>query len=321
MENFLNKKVQIPEMMVITKKTVDYLSDRFIGNYKIIDLTWFNQHDDSIYHVEEDYIVAVDVADPPYFLAEKSNWIREIRKPVVFVGPPTNEFPCVVPFLGWQRFRPQKLLNKVAREKFFVSFNRKPHDHRELYFDLLVKSGLRDKGLVSYHSEKPLHKIHSLDLDMDVVELQRLAQIIDEKQLHSLFEIVCETSPSNNHIFLTEKFNKCVASETPFFLAGNRNALTVLKNYYGFHPFGPDDSYDTLPTFDERVSKMLSYANSFYSYPLKSVFDNAKKNAYHLFNNFDLIHDRIVDKNIEKSMRYVKNCITNGSAFADSVRR
>ena len=64
---------------------------------------------------------------------------------------------------------------------------------------------------------------------------------------------------------------------------------------------------------------MLACADSFYSYPLKSVFDNAKKNAYHLFNDFDSIHDRIVDKKIEKSMRYVKNCITNGSAFPDSV--
>ena len=94
----ITNQAQIPEMMVITKKTVDYLSERFMGSYKIVDLTWFNQHDDSIYHIEEDYVVAVDVADPPYFLAEKSKWMREIRKPVVFVGPPTNEFPCVVPF-------------------------------------------------------------------------------------------------------------------------------------------------------------------------------------------------------------------------------
>ena len=72
------------------------------------------------------------------------------------------------------------------------------------------------KGLVSYHT----HKIHSLSLDNDIVELQKLAQVIDEKQLHSSFEIVSETSPSDNHMFLTEKFNKCVASETPFFLLG-----------------------------------------------------------------------------------------------------
>lgn len=315
----ITNQAQISEMMVITKKTVDYLSERFMGNFKIVDLTWFNQYDDSIYNVEEDYVVAVDVADPPYFLDKKLKWIKEIRKPVVFVGPPTNEFPCVVPFLGWQRFRPQKLLTKVAREKFFVSFNRKPHPHRQFYFDQLAHTNLKEKGLISYHTEKPFHKIHSLDLDEDIVELQKLAQIIDEKQLHSLFEIVCETSPSNSHIFLTEKFNKCIASETPFFLAGNKNALTVLKNYYGFYPFGPDDSYDTLDTYKERVMKMLRLADSFYSYPLKSVFDNAKKNAYHLFNNFDSIHDRIVDKNIEKSMRYVKNCITNGSAFANRL--
>ncbi len=317
----VTNQISQSEMNIITQKTVDFLSNRLLGNYKLIDFTWFNLYDKSIDYVEEDYVVAVDVADPPYFLNEKLKWIDRIKKPVIFVGPPTNEFPCVVPFLAWQRFRPQNPLSKLSRDKFFVSFNRKPHPHRQFYFDNLSKFGLKDKGLITYHSEKPMHKIHSLDLDDDIVELQRLAQIVDEKQLNSLFEIVCETSPSDNHMFLTEKFNKCIATETPFFLAGNRNSLSILKNYYGFYPFGPDDSYDSLPTYRERVLKMLSTAELFFSYPMKSVFDNAKKNAYHLFNDFDSIHDRIVDKNIEKSMRYVKNCITNGPAFADSVRR
>lgn len=307
------------EMNIITQKTAKYISERFYGNFKLIDLTWFNLYDKSINFIEEDYIVALDVADPPYFLREKLEWMKSVKKPVVFVGPPNSEFSIVVPFLAWQRFRPQVFTPKKTYDNFFVSFNRKPHSHRQLYFKTLNSFEFKDKGLISHHLENPIHKIHSLDLDDDIVELQQLAQTIDEKQLYSLFEIICETSPANNHIFLTEKFNKCIASETPLFLAGNRNSLTVLKNYYGFHPFGPDDSYDTLPTFKERVIKMLTIADSFFSYPSKSVFDSAKKNAYHLFNNFDSIHDNIADRHIEKSMKYVKNCITNGFTFKNRI--
>ena len=313
--NYHTNQIFPCEMNLITQKVVEFISHRFSGNYSIVDLTWFNQYDDSIYNLKSDYIIAVDVADPPYFLSEKLSWIREIKKPVFFVGPPTNEFTSVVPFFAWQRFRSQNYTQKQSQDKFFVSFNRKPHSHRSLYFNQLQKNDLLDKGLVSYHDLNPLHEIHSLDLDNDIVRLQTLAQQIDEKQLHSSFEIICETSPSNDHIFLTEKFNKCVASETPLFLAGCYGTLHTLKKYYGFSDFGPDDSYDLLPTYEQRVTKMLSIATQFFDHPLNSVFDNAKKNAYHLFNHFDTIHDSIVDKYIEKSMKYVQNCNSYGSSI------
>ena len=310
--NYFTNQIFPCEMNLITQKVVKFISHRIPGNYSIVDLTWFNQYDNSISNIDSDFIVAVDVADPPYYLKEKLSWIKKLNKPVIFVGPPTNEFPFVIPFLAWLRFRSQLLLPKESRDRFFVSFNRKPHQHRKLYIDTIKSSGLLKKGFVSYHNINPLHKIHSLDFDEDIVTLQSLAQKIDEKQLHSSFEIICETSPSNNHVFLSEKFNKCVASETPLFLAGNYGALYTLKKYYGFTDFGPDDSYDLLPTYEHRIVKMLSLANSFFDYPINSVFDNAKKNAYHLFNHFDTIHDSIVDKYIEKSINYVKNSNSYG---------
>lgn len=313
--NYYTNQVNPCEMNLLTQKVVDFVSQRFLGDFSIVDLTWFNQFDESIFHIESDYILAIDVADPPYFLKEKLRWIDKVKKPVIFIGPPTNEFNNVVPFLAWLRFRTQTHSQKQSIDKFFVSFNRKPHDHRKTFISKLQRSSFYNKGLISYHDLKPFHKIHSLDLDGDIVLLQKLAQEIDEKQLHSFFEIICETSPSNNHIFLTEKFNKCVASETPLFLAGCFGSLHTLKKYYGFTDFGPDDSYDLLPSYEERITKMLSLANQFFDLPLNSVFDNAKKNAYHLFNHFDTIHDSIVDKYIEKSMKYVKNRNSYGSSI------
>ena len=94
---------------------------------------------------------------------------------------------------------------------------------------------------------------------------------------------------------------------------------SLFKNYYGFTNFGIDDSYDNLETIRLRTDIVLHQASdSFFNYPLKTVFDNAKKNAYHLFNNLT-IHDRLVEKYLEKSMNHVKNCITNGSAFPNSL--
>ena len=313
--NFYSNQSRPCEMNIVTQKTINYIIQRFSGNFAVVDLTWFNHFSYEIHDINADYILAVDVADPPYFLQDKINWIKKLNKPVVFIGPPNNDFPIVIPFMAWLRFRAQEYTSKESLDNYFISFNRKPHLHRKLYFSKLMSTHLYKKGIISYHDVKPLNEIHSLSLDKDVVKLQDLAQKIDEKQLHSSFEIVCETSPSDNHVFLTEKFNKCVASETPLFLAGNYGALTTLKRYYGFTDFGPDDSYDLLPTYEQRVTKMLSVANSFFDYPINSVFDNAKKNAYHLFNHFDTIHDSIVDKYIEKSINYVKNSNSYGVSF------
>lgn len=313
--NYHSNQTQPCTMNSITQKVIEFIVCRYTGNFAVVDLTWFNQYDDSILNIEADYIIAVDVADPPYFLQEKLVWMKKLNKPVIFVGPPTDEFPLVVPFFAWLRFRPQSYTAKISTDNFFISYNRKNHPHRDLYYNELRRTGLIEKGVVSFQGMKPLHEIHSLNLDEDIVRLQNLAQLIDEKQLYSSFEIICETSPSNNHIFLTEKFNKCVASETPLFLAGCYGSLHTLKKYYGFNDFGPDDSYDLLPDYNQRVGKMLSTANQFFNFPLNSVFDNAKKNAYHLFNHFDSIHDSIVDKYIEKSMKYVQNCNSYGSSI------
>lgn len=313
--NYYTNQISPCEMNLITQKVVEFVSKRFSGNFSIVDLTWFNQFDDSINNINSDYVIAIDVADPPYFLKEKLSWIKKVNRPVIFVGPPTNDFPIVIPYLAWLRHRSQSYTEKQSLDNFFVSFNRKPHPHREIYFNHLKSFSIHNRGLISYHDVNPLHEIHSLDLDRDIVYMQNLAQQIDEKQLHSSFEIICETSPSNNHVFLTEKFNKCIASETPLFLAGCYGSLHTLKKYYGFTDFGPDDSYDLLPIYEQRVTKMLSVADCFFDYPINSVFDNAKKNAYHLFNHFDTIHDSIVNKYIEKSMKYVQNCNSYGSSI------
>ena len=143
--------------------------------------------------------------------------------------------------------------------------------------------------------------------------------MIDENNYIRHLRLLGETCPADDQVFLTEKIVKCIASETPLLLLGSRYSLKTLKNYYGFTDFGIDDSYDNLETIRLRTDIVLHQASSFFNYPLKTVFDNAKKNAYHLFNNFDNIHDRLVEKYLEKSMNHVKNSSSHGITFANRL--
>ena len=149
--NYFTNQVLPCEMNLVTKKVAEFISNRFTGNFSIIDLTWFNQYDESINRIDSDFIIAIDVADPPYFLNEKLSWIKKVNKPVILVGPPTNEFPVVIPYLAWLRHRSQSYKEKQSLDNFFVSFNRKPHPHREIYFNLLNSFSISNRGLVSYH--------------------------------------------------------------------------------------------------------------------------------------------------------------------------
>lgn len=298
-------------MKLITQKVVNFINNYTPNNTKFIDLTWFNQYDENYYIYDDSLIFAIDVADPPYYFDEKYEWIMKHHGRVIYVGPVIEKMPCpTIPFFGWLRFRPQEIKSKIKYEDFFVSFNRKPHLHRQQYFDELKNhSNLLSKGYVSFFEDLSKHEIAKMSLDKDIVKLQSLAQQIDDKQLYSGFEIVCETSATNYHVFLTEKFNKCVASETPLLLLGDYKTLYCLKTYYGFTDFGPDDSYDDESNYHVRLSKVLNIANDFFKYPLRKVFDNAKRNAEHLHNRFDEIHDRYVIKSLERALKNVQNNI------------
>ena len=55
---------------------------RVSGNYDVVDLTWFNQYGNVINNLQGDFVLAVDVADPPIF---SINLMRSLNKPVYYV--------------------------------------------------------------------------------------------------------------------------------------------------------------------------------------------------------------------------------------------
>lgn len=294
-------------MKSITTKVVDFVYELLPHNTTYVDLTWFNQYNNNINTDSCDLVVALDVADPPYYFNEKVNWIKTVNKPIIYIGPLIRNMPCpVVPFFGWLRFRPQTFESKIKHEDFFVSFNRKAHAHRKVYFDTIKTfPDILEKGYVSFFQDMKKHEISSVDEYNDITKLQSLAQKIDDKQRYSAFEIVCETSATDYHIFLTEKFNKCLASESPLLLLGDYKTLWTLKTYYGFNDFGPDDSYDLEPNYKTRLNKVLHIASNFFNYPLKQTYDNAKRNAEHLHEKFDAIHDKYVFKHLRNTLKNI----------------
>jgi len=296
--NYLSNVKADCQLRLITQNVANFITGCVKGNYDIVDLTWFDKFNFKNHIFDGDFIVALDVVDPPYFLPDKIRWMKSIKKPVYFVGPVIKDFPFpIIPFFAWLRFRQQKYHVKQSRDNFFVSFNRKPHFHRLKYYDAIKKfPDLLDFGYCSFFEIEPKHEIASLELDKDIVKYQNMCQQVDEKQIHSAFEIVCESSASSDWGFLTEKFVKCIATETPLILIGDYNILNTLKNYYGFTNFGPDDSYDSEINLEQRIIKLLNISSNFFSYSLDKVYDNAKRNAEHLFTNFDNIHDQYVYK-------------------------
>ena len=286
------------ELKLLTQNVANFITSCVKGNYNIVALTWFDKFNFSNHTFDGDFIIALDVADPPYFLWDKVKWMKSLNKPVYLVGPVIKNFPFpIIPFFAWLRYRQQKYHAKQSKDNYFVSFNRKPHNHRLKYYEAIKKHPqLLDFGYCSFFEIEPKHEIASLELDKDIVKYLKMAMQIDEKQIYSSFEIVCESSATSDWGFLTEKFVKCIATETPLVLIGDYNILSILKNYYGFTDFGPDDSYDSEINFDMRVAKLLNISTNFFSYPLDKVYDNAKRNAEHLFTNFDSIHDQYVYK-------------------------
>ena len=294
-------------MHILTKECAEYISSKLDCSHIIIDFTWFNQNIvNKNFIVDEDIelIVVLDVADPIWFRTEKVYWIKKQTKPVIFIGTPNNFISNTVPLLSWLRFRVQQSYTRTNYDNFFLSINGKTHPHRKILQNLYLNDSLLfKKGIFSFDKDAPLRE-HSFlpDPQIDIVGYQQKAQIIDDYQLFSMFEIVCETQGSDDEIFLSEKTVKALSTESPLFLAGCRGSLYMLKNIYGFKDFTQDDSYDLNKNYSVRANKLINLARDFYEHPREKVFNNAKYNTEHLYTKFDEIHDKVFETSLEKTL-------------------
>lgn len=101
---------------------------------------------------------------------------------------------------------------------------------------------------------------------------------------HMVIEVVLETIFDTDHVSLTEKSLRPLATATPFILAGPAHSLQYLREY-GFETFDPwlNESYDLEPDPYKRlimIVQELSRLAKLSRKEYKIILDNCQKIAY-----------------------------------------
>jgi len=188
---------------------------------------------------------------------------------------PVNAFHCWLgmPRANLEKFEPADVKN------LFLSYSRRGHDHRLIFTCELIKHGLLDRGLVSYHGGDVLNSPQRLER-LDRPDLIPYAKILDEMRpleidldlaehnpIHAehshyrqtFISTVLETHPYTNTIFFSEKIWKPISLGQPFMLIAGMNYLAQLKKL-GYKTFDRwiDESYDQMPDLNDRINCVVS---------------------------------------------------------------
>jgi hypothetical protein len=178
---------------------------------------------------------------------------------------------------------------QTPKEKHFLCFNRKPHDHRVAIFaEIMTNSELKEKTIITLGNESLIHGQNFRESIRRFIDtnykygsdrlynfidsyngqneyLYDTPSHIDEQSIHinldaqnkTFCNIVTETLTGEDLLFFSEKIIKPIFSLQPFIIIGNRNSLKKLKEY-GFKTFDKwwDESYDDL-YYQNRFEKIV----------------------------------------------------------------
>jgi hypothetical protein len=217
-----------------------------------------------------------------------------------------------------ENLRKQK---ETKKEKHFLCFNRKPHDHRVAIFaELMTNPKLVNKSIVTlgreeliggqnfkhavrrFVDEKYSHgyeRIHSfidnydgsVDYDYDTESLEHEQSIhINLDAHHRTFcNIVTETITAPDVVFMSEKIIKPIFTLQPFVLIGNKNTLKKLKEY-GFKTFDRwwDESYDDAD-YQNRFEKIVTLLEEISSWNEEKITKTLEEMEEVLIHNFKMI--------------------------------
>ncbi len=210
-------------------------------------------------------------------------------------------------------------LKNTPKEKHFLCFNRKPHDHRVgIFAEINTNDKLKDKTIITLGRENIIggqiykHAIRRFiglnykhgykrlydfidNIDPNIDHLYDTQSMDPEQSIninldvhHKTFcNIVTETLTSEDLIFFSEKIIKPIFSLQPFILIGNRGSLKKLKEY-GFKTFDKwwDESYDEhyhQKRFETIVS-LLEEISSWDEEKIKRTLVEMEETLTHNFN-------------------------------------
>ena len=203
----------------------------------------------------------------------------------------------------------------IVRNKYFLSFNRLPKQHRFDFVLSLFKNRILDKGYVSFPKKNAFWKFETYYQDLKPYELKFFDVLpltiddidLEEKKwsfeltsnnfyLDSYFQVVNENqfTSLDDQIQFSEKVWKPITNFQPFILLGDRFMLRQLR-VWGFQTFEPfiDESYDNELDKDKRFDMVISQVKKLCEMPIEeidewywSIEDKIKHNYYHFYNQF-----------------------------------
>ncbi|MBC8429334.1 MAG: hypothetical protein H8D95_01975 [Candidatus Endolissoclinum sp.] len=161
--------------------------------------------------------------------------------------------------------------NLSFKPKHFICLNGVSKPHRVKMVNLLYKKDWQLKGHISWlkRGDNQIESQNILDLDYWDQRILKLdfdkEEICDgQNQLlcpsqyrESCFDIVNETTVSDNALFLTDKTWKPILQKTPFIIHGSKNSHKHLEEYFGIKPYTDlfDYRFDTLD-YNERFDSI-----------------------------------------------------------------
>ena len=222
------------------------------------------------------------------------------------------------------------------REKTFLNFNRRYHDHRLIFFMTMTKRKLLNHFFMSMAKTQPesgqtftitaSHLMHGhsqynftindiatcdavLPLVLDTTNFESYPMEsnpinLEKYYSNSLINIISETFFFSKVIHLTEKTYKPIASLQPFIIIAAPRSLQHVRDM-GFKTFSEfwDESYDTEDDHVVRFNKIFDLVESIskWSDKKKLEFSHQVKeiveyNAAHLYNMQNIEIDKIVEK-------------------------
>jgi hypothetical protein len=199
----------------------------------------------------------------------------DLTRDMDFTYIPINSFYCWVPYI------PPTIseYNPVDDKNLFLSYNRRPRLHRTVLLCELIRNGLLNKGMVSYHGDfqknavqivsnhgrkdlyreaQALDEMIPMELDMDLGANNPAWNIVPEHYARTVLSVVPETlyGPLTN--FFSEKIWKTIAVGHPFMMVSSPGMLAELRRegYYTFGSFW-DESYDSMPNLYDRITAIV----------------------------------------------------------------
>ncbi len=203
----------------------------------------------------------------------------ELSAGMNFTYIPIDSFICWVPELRNQTAE----YSPSSSKDLFLCYNRMPRNHRIITLCEMIRTGILERGLVSYYGNntkdtaeriknlgredliaaaETLDNLLPIKIDMDLGINNPAQNIVDEHYKSTFLSVVPETLYNDNTLFFSEKIWKTLAVGHPFMIVGSCGMLSKLREQ-GYRTFSSwwDEDYDEITNINERIRCIVNELN------------------------------------------------------------